>query len=176
MSCRLLIALAMYCHEATAQVVAHLDIVSPDEVNPDIATSALTPSRQRLGKEPLSQLFNLCAQNWYERHQQHPGRRWRGLNCCAIEAIPCELQTPRTIRTIVRDATSTQLGFKRALHCLRYEWSWMAGSSVGVLPARLLRLREHLDELLPPKKTRGHSCPRVVKKSSAHYPIRQVRA
>ncbi len=30
----------------------------------------------------------------------------------------------------------TQLSFTMALHYLRYEWSWMASSSVGTLPAR----------------------------------------
>ena len=53
----------------------------------------------------------------------------------------------------------TQLSFTTALHYLRYEWSWMARSSVGVLPARLLRPRERLGELLHPQKTRERECP-----------------
>ena len=387
----LVIALAMYRHESIAQVVAHLDLVLPDEVNPEIAKSALTQSRQRLGEEPLAQLFTLCAQSWDERHQQHPGRRWRGLNCYAIDGstlrtsdtadnrghfgaqvyasgvqssypqvrlltltalathlvrhavfgeygknemryasellqavpnhsltvmdkgflsadlllqlhqtgverhwlIPAKINsqwerldahpndyrvrmkvspqarkanpelpmywqaraietlprhgkrrilltslldakawpaheiaqqyqqrwrietsyrelkqdmlgegltlrsgTPKTVRQEIWGALlaynlvrlemaevarevgvpPTQLSFTMALHYLRYEWSWMAGSSAGTLPARLRRMRERLGELLHPQKRRERECPRVVKKPPARYPIRQVSA
>ena len=70
----------------------------------------------------------------------------------------------------------TQLSFTMALHYLRYEWSWMASSSAGTLPARLRRLHERLGKLLHPQKRRERECPRVVKKPPARYPIRQVRA
>ncbi|MDN0075390.1 transposase, partial [Crenobacter sp. SG2303] len=70
----------------------------------------------------------------------------------------------------------TDLRFTTALHYLRYEWSWLAISSPGTLPARLLRLRERLGELLLPKQRRGRECPRVVKKLPSRYPIKQVRS
>lgn len=79
----LVIALAMYRHQSMAQVVADLDLALPDEINPDIAKSALTQARQRLGHEPLSQLFGMSAAVWDQRHQQ--GRSWRGLACYAID-------------------------------------------------------------------------------------------
>ncbi|MDN0076792.1 transposase domain-containing protein, partial [Crenobacter sp. SG2303] len=79
----LVIALAMYRHQPIPEVVAHLDLVLPDEVNPEIAKSALTQARQRLGEEPLAQLFGLSALVWDERHQQ--GRSWRGLARYAID-------------------------------------------------------------------------------------------
>jgi hypothetical protein len=41
----LVIALALYRHQSIPEVVAHLDLVLPDEVNPDIAKSALTQAR-----------------------------------------------------------------------------------------------------------------------------------
>lgn len=88
----LVIALAMYRHQSIAQVVAELDLVLPDEVNPDIANSALTQARQRLGQEPLAQLFGLCASAWDERHQR--GRSWRGLARYAIDGST--LRTPDT--------------------------------------------------------------------------------
>lgn len=79
----LLIALAMYRHQSIAQVVVELDLVLPDEVNPDIATSAITQARQRLGQEPLAQLFALSAMAWDTRHQR--GQSWRGLARYAID-------------------------------------------------------------------------------------------
>lgn len=79
----LVIALAMYRHQCMAQVVADLDLALPDEINPDIAKSALTQARQRLGHEPMSQLFGMSATAWDQRHQ--PGRSWRGLARYAID-------------------------------------------------------------------------------------------
>ena len=73
----------MYRHQSIPQVVAELDLVLPDELNPAIANSALTQARQRLGQEPLAQLFGLCASAWDARHQQ--GRSWRGLARYAID-------------------------------------------------------------------------------------------
>ncbi len=73
----------MYRHQSIAQVVAELDLVLPGEVNPDIATSAITQARQRLGQEPLAQLFALSALAWDTRHQR--GHSWRGLARYAIE-------------------------------------------------------------------------------------------
>jgi hypothetical protein len=45
----LVIALALYRHQSIAEVVAHLELSLPDEINRDIAKSALTQARQRLG-------------------------------------------------------------------------------------------------------------------------------
>lgn len=88
----LVIALAMYRHQSIAQVVADLDLALPDEVNPDIAKSALTQARQRLGQEPLSLLFGMSAVAWEQRHQQ--GRSWRGLARYAVDGST--LKTPDT--------------------------------------------------------------------------------
>jgi len=69
----------------------------------------------------------------------------------------------------------TDLSFTTALHYLRYEWSWLAISSPGTLPAHLRRLRERLGEMLLPKQRRGRECPRIVKSLPVRYPIKRVR-
>ncbi|MER9339086.1 IS4 family transposase [Mesorhizobium sp. M0293] len=79
----LVIALALFRHQSIPEVVAHLDLVLPDEVNPDIAKSALTQARQRLGRAPLAQLFAMSSACWDERHQV--GRSWRGLARYAMD-------------------------------------------------------------------------------------------
>lgn len=79
----LVIALALYRHQSIPEVVAHLDLSLPDEINPDIAKSALTQARQRLGREPLAQLFGMSAACWDERHQVKGG--WRGLARYAVD-------------------------------------------------------------------------------------------
>lgn len=73
----LVIALAMYRHQSIAQAVAELDLVLPNEINPAIASSAVTQARQRLGQDPLAELFGLCASTWDDRHRRGAG--WRGL-------------------------------------------------------------------------------------------------
>ena len=73
----LVIALALYRHQSIPEVVAQLDLALPEAINPDIAKSALTQARQRLGRAPLAQLFGMSAACWDERHQA--GRSWRGL-------------------------------------------------------------------------------------------------
>lgn len=81
----LVIALAMYRHESIPDVVAHLDLALPNEVIPDIAKSALTQARQRMGEEPLAQLFTMSAISWDQRHAAGPGQKWRGLARYAID-------------------------------------------------------------------------------------------
>lgn len=79
----LVIALALYRNQSIPDVVAHLALVLPDDVNPDIARSALTQARQRLGDEPLAQLFAISSAVWDEQHQS--GRAWRGLARYAVD-------------------------------------------------------------------------------------------
>jgi hypothetical protein len=79
----LVIALSLFRRQSIPEVVVHLDLVLPNDINPNIANSALTQARQRLGEEPLAQLFSLCATAWDTRHQL--GQSWRGLARYAID-------------------------------------------------------------------------------------------
>ncbi|MGL4467873.1 MAG: IS4 family transposase, partial [Plesiomonas shigelloides] len=74
---------ALFRRQSIAEVVVHLDLLLPNEHDPEIANSALTQARQRLGEEPLAQLFSLCACAWDTRHQR--GQSWRGLARYAID-------------------------------------------------------------------------------------------
>lgn len=79
----LVIALGLFRRQSIPEVVVHLDLVLPNELNPNIANSALTQARQRLGEEPLAQLFSMCAAAWDTRHQR--GQSWRGLARYAMD-------------------------------------------------------------------------------------------
>ena len=79
----LVIAMALFRRQSMPEVVAHLNLILPDEVNPNVSASALTQARERLGEEPLAQLFGLCATAWDERHQR--GQSWRGLSRYAVD-------------------------------------------------------------------------------------------
>ena len=88
----LVIALAMFRHQSMPQVLAELDLLLPDEINPDIAKSALTQARQRLGQQPLALLFGMSAVAWDQRHQHR--HSYKGLACYAIDGST--LRTPDT--------------------------------------------------------------------------------
>ena len=79
----LVIALAMYRHQSIPDVAAHLDLVLPDTESPEVAKSALTQARQRLGQEPLAQLFSMSAACWDQRYQ--PSQSWRSLARYAVD-------------------------------------------------------------------------------------------
>lgn len=95
----LVIALALYRHQSIAEVVDHLQLVLPGDGGSEIAKSALTQARQRLGDGPMAQLFALSASAWDE-HQQ-AGRRWQGLACYAVDGT--------TLRAA--DSTENREGF-----------------------------------------------------------------
>ncbi|MDR0996656.1 MAG: IS4 family transposase [Zoogloeaceae bacterium] len=81
----LVIAQAMFRRQSLAEVIAHLNLVLPEESNPEIAKSALTQARQRLGEEPLAELFRLCAGGWDARLRPKREWHWRGLSRYAID-------------------------------------------------------------------------------------------
>lgn len=93
----LVIALALYRNQSIPEIVAHLDLVLPDEVNPDIAKSALTQARQRLGDGPLAQLFAMSAAAWDLRHQH--GQSWRGLARYAVDGTTLRVPDSAENRT-----------------------------------------------------------------------------
>jgi hypothetical protein len=64
------IGLALYRHKSVRQLLAELDLALPDLADRCVTDSAVTQARQRLGEEPLEQLFNMTAQHW----QQEPAK------------------------------------------------------------------------------------------------------
>lgn len=58
------IGLALYRGKSVRQLIAELDLALPDLADRCVTDSALTQARQRLGEEPLEELFNMTAQHW----------------------------------------------------------------------------------------------------------------
>lgn len=80
----LVIALALYRHQSIPEVVEHLQLVLPAHGQlGEVAKSALSQARQRLGDNPLAQLFSMSAAAWDEQIQA--SYRWRGLACYAMD-------------------------------------------------------------------------------------------
>jgi hypothetical protein len=57
----------------------------PEKNNPEIAESALAQARQRLGEEPLAELFRLCAGSWNAWLRPKQEWHWCGLSRYAID-------------------------------------------------------------------------------------------
>lgn len=64
------IGLALYRGKSVRQLIAELDLALPDLADRCVTDSALTQARQRLGEEPLEQLFNMTAQHWQNEPAQ----------------------------------------------------------------------------------------------------------
>ncbi len=89
----LVIALALYRRQSIPEVVEHLQLVLPaHNALGEVAKSALSQARQRLGDDPLAQLFSLSADAWDQQVQAH--HQWRGLACYAMDGTT--LRAPDT--------------------------------------------------------------------------------
>lgn len=74
----LVVGMALMRNESIARVATMLNLAMPSgEVAKDVAPSALTQARQRLGDEPLEYLFGLTGRTW--AHRSAGEHRWRGL-------------------------------------------------------------------------------------------------
>ena len=73
----LVIALALYRHQSMPEVLATLDLALPSAGSTAVSKSAVTQARQRLGSEPLAQLFNQTAHAWCAQDAERHG--WKGL-------------------------------------------------------------------------------------------------
>lgn len=73
----LVICMALFRNESIERIVDMLGIALPDQDDTKVAKSAVTQARQRLGDEPLAQLFAMTAKTWALRSAD--ANRWRGL-------------------------------------------------------------------------------------------------
>lgn len=73
----LVVAMALFRNEPIERIVDLLGLALPDRDDTPVAKSAVTQARQRLGDEPLAQLFSMTAKTWARRSAE--ANRWRGL-------------------------------------------------------------------------------------------------
>jgi len=73
----LVICMALFRNESIERIVDMLGLALADEDDTKIAKSAVTQARQRLGEEPMEQLFAMTAKTWARRSAE--ASRWRGL-------------------------------------------------------------------------------------------------
>jgi Insertion element 4 transposase N-terminal len=79
----LVIGMALMRDRPMPEVIAKLELVLPGAKGEDVAASAISKARQRVGEEPLAWLFERCAQHW--AHTSARTDAWRGLGLYAVD-------------------------------------------------------------------------------------------
>jgi hypothetical protein len=87
----LVIAMAMYRNMSIDAVVGHLDLALPEKDGKDVARSAISEARGKLGPEPLQWLLRVCAARWWEETRERAEARWRGLNLLGLDGTTFRL-------------------------------------------------------------------------------------
>ena len=96
----LVIALALFRRTSMSEVLESLGLVLPDGNDSAVSRSAISQARQRLGSEPLAELFHRTAQAWCALDTEHHG--WRGLSLWAMDGT--------TFKTLDSPANRTTFG------------------------------------------------------------------
>jgi len=73
----LVICMALLLNESIERIVDMFGLALPDQDDTKVAKSTVTQARQRLGDEPLAQLFAMTAKTWARRSAD--ANHWRGL-------------------------------------------------------------------------------------------------
>lgn len=124
----LIVGMALFRDRPIPEIVQRLDLVLPGEdgQRQDVANSAITPARDRLGFEPLRRLFEATARRWAgESAERYP---WRGLTLLGIDGttlrVPDSAENRRVYESfsgsnypIVRLAMLMALRSRVALDC-----------------------------------------------------------
>jgi len=78
----LVIGMAMFAMRSMKDLVASLDLAMPGKKS-EVAPSAVTQARSRIGEAPLAWLFARSGRAWGERSAD--GLRWRGLSVLGMD-------------------------------------------------------------------------------------------
>lgn len=82
----LIVGMALFRDRPIPEIVRRLDLVLPgdDGQKREVAESAITPARDRLGEEPLQRLFGVTGERWTMESAER--YRWRDLMLLGIDA------------------------------------------------------------------------------------------
>lgn len=88
----LIVGMALFRNRSIPEIIERLDLVLPDDEGKrqSVAKAAVPPARDRLGVEPLSELFEVTARRWADESAEQ--YRWRGLTLFGIDGTT--LRTP----------------------------------------------------------------------------------
>ena len=104
----LVIGMGLFRDRSIQAVAQHLDLVLPEATATgrarSLTSSAVVQARQRLGFEPLSELFRMTAERWAVSAAD--AQRWRGLAVYGVDGSTLRLaDTPENERTFGRPAS-----------------------------------------------------------------------
>jgi hypothetical protein len=103
----LVIGMGLFHDRSIRAVAHHLDLVLPTAASPAgaLSSSAIVQARQRLGFEPLMELFNKTAEHWAVSAAD--AQRWRGLAVYGVDGSTVRLaDTPENESAFGRPGSS----------------------------------------------------------------------
>lgn len=151
----LIVGMSLFRDRPIPEIVRRLDLVLPGDngKRQDIANSAITPARDRLGSEPLRGLFEMTARRWSDASA---GRyAWRGLAVFGVDGttlrVPDSAENRKAFGSIaesnypiVRLTTLMALRSRVALDCsfagCRTSETTLATELLGSIPSNSLTI------------------------------------
>lgn len=105
----LVIGMGLFRDRSIPAIAQHLDLVLPEPnakgAARPLSSSALVQARQRLGSEPLAELFRQTAEHWAVSAAD--GQRWRGLAVYGVDGSTLRIaDTPENDSTFGRAGSS----------------------------------------------------------------------
>ena len=88
----LVLGMALFRNRPITEVVSKLDLALPSTSGQEVAPSAISQARQRVGSDALSILFHRSGEEW--AHASAGAHRWRGLAIYAVDGS--SLRVPDT--------------------------------------------------------------------------------
>lgn len=124
----IVICLAIFRGRSISGVVEALDLALPDDNGGFASKSGIAQARQRVGVDPLRELFRKSATNWVA--DQSPEQGWRGLTLWAIDGTT--MRTPDTPELL------REFGAQAFESGKRSPYPQVRGVTLTSLPSRIL--------------------------------------
>ena len=151
----LVIGMGLFRDRSIHDVAHHLDLVLPESTakgpSGSLTSSAIVQARQRLGCEPLSELFRSLAEHWAVRAAD--AQRWRGLAVYGVDGSTLRIaDTPENETTFGRPGSSrggTAYPQLRLVALMALRAHLLAGLALGAYRTGEVTLAETLWDKIP---------------------------
>ncbi len=152
----LVIGMGLFRDRSIQAIAHHLNLVLPESTTKSpagaLSSSAVVQARQRLGVEPLSELFNMTAKHWAVSAAD--ARRWRGLAVYGVDGSTLRIaDTPENESSFGRPGSSRSGGAAypqlRLVTLMALRVHLLAGLALGPYRTGEVTLAETLWDKIP---------------------------
>ena len=144
-----IVGMALFRHMPLNQIVNQLDIILPGN-KPFVAPSAIVQARQRLGEDPVKEVFEQTQALW-NRHIPHPN--WCGLKVLGLDGVVW--RTPDSPENSIAFARTSNAKYEsdypqvRMVCLMELTSHLIIGSSFDSIAISEMKLAENLIEKTP---------------------------